>query len=135
MATARQTIREYQNAQFATADRGEILLLMFEGALRFLARSEQCLERGDLDGFVEGLGRAQAVIAELRRTLDFEAGGCIAVNLSRLYSFCLEHLAEANFQKSASHVAAVRRIIATIADGFRTILAARTSEQSPANAA
>lgn len=135
MTSAQHTIQEYQTAQFSTADRGEVLLLVFDGALKFLTLAERGLRDGDLDGFVHNLGRAQAVITELRRTLNYDAGGTIAVDLGRLYSFCLEHLAEANFQKSPEHVATVRNLINTIADGFRTILADGTPDLTAANAA
>ena len=135
MNTAHHTIQEYQNTQFATADRGKVLLLVFDGALRFLKLTERDLREGNLDGFVHHLGRSQAIITELRRTLNYEQGGSIAVDLERLYSFCLEHLAEANFQKKPENVATVHRLISTIADGFRTILADRPAEAAPADAA
>jgi len=135
MTSAQHTIQTYQTAQVGTADRGEVLLLVFDGALRFLARCERCLREENLDGFIENLGRSQALITELRRTLNYEVGGAIAVDLGRLYSFCLEHLAEANFQKSPEHVATVHDLIATIADGFRTILADGIPDLTPADAA
>ena len=135
MTYAQQTVQSYQTAQISTADRGEVLLLVFDGALRFLTLCEQSLRDDDLAGFVEHLGRAQAIITELRRTLNYEAGGNIAVDLGRLYSFCLEHLAEANFQKNPQHVATVRNLIGTIADGFRTILADGTPEPTAVDAA
>lgn len=112
----------YQQAQFATADRGQILLLMFDGGLRFLARAEAALQANRLDEFVGQLGRAQAVIAELLHTLDHRAGGEVAERLDALYRFMLEHLVHANVQKSPRHVADVRRLLGTIADAFRQIL-------------
>lgn len=113
----------YQQAQFATADRGRILLLMFDGGLRFLAQAESGLQGERLEEFLAPLGRAQAVIAELLHTLDHQAGGEIAAQLDRLYRFMLEHLVEANVQKSAAHVAQVRHLLSIIADSYREILA------------
>lgn len=113
---------QYQQAEFATADRGRLLILMFEGALRFLAQAETALEEEDPATFGHALGRGQAVIGELLATLDHEAGGEIAANLDRLYRFLLDHLVEANLQKSARHLADVRRILGTVAGAYREIL-------------
>lgn len=113
----------YQQAQIATADRGRLLLLMFDGALRFLAQAESGLRNDRLEEFGSQLGRAQAIIAELMHTLDHKAGGEIAAQLERLYRFMLEHLVEANVQKSVRHLEQVRRVLSIVADAFREVVA------------
>jgi len=113
----------YQQAQIATADRGRLLLLMFDGALRFLAQAEDGLRNDRLEDFAPPLARAQAVIAELLHTLDHKAGGEIAVQLDRLYRFMLEHLVEANMKRSVRHVEQVRRVLSIIADAYREVVA------------
>lgn len=113
----------YQQAQIATADRGRLLILMFDGALRFLAQAEAGLRSERIEEFAAPLARAQAVIAELLHTLDHQAGGEIASQLDRLYRFMLEHLVEANVQKSVRHVEQVRRVLSIIADAFREVVA------------
>jgi len=124
--TAGSTIaRRYQQVQFDTADRGRLLMLVFEGGLEFLARAEHSLAAHNVAEFGRNLGRAQAVIAELMHTLDHEAGGEIARNLERLYQFMLDHLVEANLQKSGPHVTQVARLLQTIAGAYRTIFAQR----------
>ena len=123
MTIAAQSIAQrYQQTQFGTADRGRLLLLMFEGGLKFLGQAQAGLEAGDVVRFAQQLGRAQAVIAELMHTLDHKAGGDIATNLDRLYRFMLDHLTEANQRKSVRHVAQVSRLLGTIASAFQTII-------------
>jgi flagellar secretion chaperone FliS len=122
MSSAIATARQYQQAQVATADRGRLLMLMFEGALKFLGRAEAALAEGELEPFAVALGRAEAVIAELLHTLDFKAGGEVARNLDRLYRFMLDHLVEANLRKSTVHVAQVARVLGIIASAYRDIL-------------
>ena len=122
MIALQSTARQYQEVQLATADRGRLLLLMFEGALAFLARARAGLEAGDIERFGYHLGKAQAVIAELMHTLDHKAGGAIAGNLERLYQFMLEHLVEGNLQKSPRHVAQVSRTLDIISGAYREVL-------------
>ncbi len=122
MNSPRATAEQYQQVQVATADRGRLLLLVFDGALRFLAQAEQALRDGEVRCFAVQLGRAQAVIAELMHTLDHERGDAIARDLERLYRFMLDHLVEANLQKSPAAVAQVARILAIVASAYREIL-------------
>lgn len=122
MISAQSSAQQYQQAQFATVDRGQLLLMMFDGAQRFLSQAEQRLPADDIAGFLTALGRAQAVIAELLSTLDHQRGGEIASNLERLYRFMLDHLIEANIAKSVRHVGQVRRILGIIGDAYREVL-------------
>lgn len=64
MTLARVTAEQYQQTQVATVDRGRLLLLMFEGARKFLALAEGALRGDDLSSFATNLARAQAVIAD-----------------------------------------------------------------------
>jgi flagellar protein FliS len=123
MIALQSTARQYQEVQFTTADRGRLLLLMFEGALTFLERARAGLEAGNIEHFGHQLGKAQAVIAELMHTLDHKAGGTIAANLERLYQFMLDHLVEANLQKSPRHVVQVSRVLDIITGAYREVLA------------
>jgi len=125
----------YQQAQFTTANRGQILLLMLDGALRFLGQAEGALRGNRLEEFGDRLGRAQAVIAELLHTLDHKAGGEIARELDRLYRFMLEHLVAANVQKSPRHVAEVSHLMSIIAGSYREILANGLAQLGTRNAA
>ena len=122
MISAQTSARQYQQAQFQTVDRGQLLLMMFDGGDRFLSQAEQKLGANDVPGFLHALGRGQAVIAELLSTLDHQRGGDVARNLDRLYRFMLDHLIEANLAKSARHVGQVRRILGIIGGAYREIL-------------
>lgn len=122
MISAQMSARQYQQAQFQTVDRGQLLLMMFDGGDRFLTQAEQRLAGGDVPGFANALSRAQAIIAELLSTLDHAKGGEVARNLDRLYRFMLDHLMEANLAKSARHVLQVRRIFGIIGGAYREIL-------------
>ncbi len=122
MISAQASVRQYQQAQFQTVDRGQLLLMMFDGGERFLTQAEQKITGGDVPGFLQALGRGQAVIAELLATLDHQRGGEIAANLDRLYRFMLDHLLQANISKSGRQVGQVRRILGIIGGAYREVL-------------
>jgi len=122
MIGAQSTAARYQQAQVGTADRGRLLLLMFDGGLRFLAQARAGLVANDVGRFGYDLGRAQSIIAELLHTLDHAAGGQIAADLERLYQFMLEQLVEANRQKSVRQLDHVAHLLDIVASAFRDIL-------------
>src|SRR4051812_15789345 len=96
--------RRYTAAQVSVVDREQLLLLVLEGAQKFLRLTRDALAAGDLPRFGENLGRAQGIIAELRGTLDHSVGGTVSRDLARLYDFMLFHLTEANARQSVRHV-------------------------------
>jgi flagellar protein FliS len=122
MIGAQSTAARYQQAQVGTADRGHLLLLMFDGGLKFLGQARASLAANDVGRFGYDLGRAQSIIAELMHTLDHAAGGQIAADLERLYTFMLDHLVEANRRKSVGHLDQVARLLDIVASAFREIL-------------
>jgi len=133
---AREYARRYAEAEVTVVDRGRLLLLVFEGGLKFLHLTREALAAGDLARFGEYLGRSQAIVAELLGTLDRKAGGDLATDLARLYEFMLFHLTEANVQKSVRHVEQVIGVLGTIAGAYREIIEARPAAvASPAPAA
>jgi flagellar protein FliS len=113
----------YTQAQVTSVDQKQLLLLVFDGGLKFLGLAREALAAGDLVGFGTNLSRAQAIISELLSTLDHTAGGAIAADLTRLYEFMLLHLTDANAKRSVRHVDEVRRVFAIIAGAYREVLA------------
>ena len=125
----------YQTVQVTTVDRGRLLLMMYEGAIKFLKQSRAGLEANDMTKFCRFLSKAQAIIAELMNTLDFEKGGQIARDLDRLYDFMLFYLTEANLYRDAKRVTKTIALLDTIYSAYKEIIegtkkAAEVPEQS-----
>ena len=112
----------YQNVQITTTDRGRLLLMMYEGAIKFLKQSKAGLEEKDIAKFCRFLSKGQAIIAELMNTLDFEKGGSIARDLDRLYDFMLFYLSEANLYRDGDRVTKVIELVEIIYSAYREII-------------
>ena len=112
----------YQAVQVTTTDRGRLLLMMYEGAIKFLKLSVVGLEEKDIPKFCRYLSKGQAIIAELMNTLDFEKGGNIARDLDRLYDFMLFYLSEANLYRDPQRITKVLALIDTIYSAYREII-------------
>lgn len=112
----------YQAVQVTTTDRGRLLLMMYEGAIKFLKQAKSGLEDNDIAKFCRFLSKAQAIIAELMNTLDFEKGGNIARDLDRLYDFMLFYLTEANLYRDAKRIQKTIQLIDTIYTAYKEII-------------
>jgi len=77
------------------AQRGHVLLALYEGALGFMRHAVAAQERRDLQRYAYFLDRAQGVIQELTRTLDHPQSPELANMLGQLYEFMTFQIGEA----------------------------------------
>lgn len=122
----------YQTVQVTTVDRGRLLLMMYEGAIKFLKQAKQGLEANDIAKFCRFLSKGQAIIAELMNTLDFEKGGKIAHDLDRLYDFMLFYLTEANLHRDPARIAKTIGLLDTIYAAYKEIIEQGAGASTPA---
>jgi flagellar secretion chaperone FliS len=119
--------RTYQTQAILTASPGQLVLMLYDGALRFLAQAQAAMERDESDWrrievIHRNLQKAQNIIAELRGTLDHDAGGPVAANLDQLYEYYIRRLHEANVKKDRALVAEVEGMLRELRDGWSEML-------------
>jgi flagellar protein FliS len=111
-------IGAYTEVETTTADPARLVILMFDGATRFLHRAKKALESGDTGGFAQSVSRAHAIIGELAGSVDAKVGGDLAAGLIELYRFLLLHLTQGLVAKSPGHLERVLGILQTLREGF-----------------
>ncbi len=97
----------------------EILIQLYEGAIRFLEQAAIACEEGMVDEFKESLGRGQRIIEEFQRTLDFTQGSGVSNQLNDLYGFMLDNLAQAKLTHDVQYVQQVIKNLQILLDGWR----------------
>jgi len=122
---------DYKQTQASTANQGELLLMLFDGAIRFTRRAIESIQVGDVSGKCESISRAFAIVAELHGTLDFDVSEEISGNLASLYVFVLESYTKANVQCDATPLSGVLVVLETLREGW---VAAVASTQSHGDA-
>src|ERR1051326_6875376 len=85
---------QYEEMQVQTTP-GKLVVMLYDGALRFLHLGLEAMRRGDLEGQGQNLGKAQSILCELTTTLD-PRGGELAGELLRIYQYCVKRLLIAN---------------------------------------
>ncbi|MDO9536596.1 MAG: flagellar export chaperone FliS [Bacillota bacterium] len=109
---------QYKKVQVETADQGRLLLMLYDGALRFLGRARVCLEEGDLQGTNNNILRVQDIIAELMSSLKLEVGG-VALSLYSLYEYMHHLLVQANISKDGVPLGQVEEMLKELAASWR----------------
>jgi len=122
--------RAYTEASVLTASPERLVVMLYEGAIRFLAQSAAAMRLGARERARERMRRAEAIIDELNVVLDMERGGEIALRLRSLYFFCKRQLMQANVRNDPDAVERVGKILAELRAGFAAI-ADRGTEQPP----
>lgn len=119
----------YRQVATQTATPGQLVLMLFDGAIRFLERARLGFAETDPLAFNltvnNNIQRAQAIIHELNTSLNLRDGGELAANFQRLYDYMDERLQESNFKKSEDGIADVLRRLGVLRDAWAEMLRRR----------
>lgn len=119
-------LASYRSVQVDTASPGKLILMLFDGALRFLHLAEEGFRltdpRARQETIHNNLIKAQNIILELQRCLNVRDGGDFAVNMFRLYDFMLAKLIDANTRKDPAGVGTVIELLAEIRGAWDEML-------------
>lgn len=119
--TANNIANIYKQNQVMTASPKELVVLLYEGAVKALRLAELGLEEKKLDLVNKNLIKAQDIVSELANTLDMDAGGEIAEQLADLYDFFLSELYQANVTKDNEKIIYVREKMQELLESWKEI--------------
>lgn len=133
---AKAYVDQYRKASVGGASPVQLVVMLYDGALKFMEQGKRAMADGDRFKQNESLQRAQRIISELMSTLDMEKGGEIARNLLSLYTFAYNRLVEANLTDNPEYVDHVLKIMSDLRDSWVQIGAsAPRHADGPAQAA
>ncbi len=96
--------QQYTEQAITTQQRGKLIVMLYDGAIRFLTTAKQKLQEGDYALKGVYLGKAQDIVAELNNCLNTEAAPEMANDLRALYNFIYHTLNEANIERSEEKI-------------------------------
>ncbi|MBF0172798.1 MAG: flagellar export chaperone FliS [Magnetococcales bacterium] len=112
-------LKRYKTSQANTASREDLLILLYEGAIRFLERAIKEKDAKRLSEHKMYLRRGMAIVAELQATLDFQKGGDLAIQLFELYGYMMDRLTEANIKQDMEQIKIVIKNLGILLEGWR----------------
>jgi flagellar protein FliS len=111
----------YRQQSVLTATPGQLVVMLYDGATRFLLQAATALRAGDQLGCGAKLRRAEAIIDELHSSLDKERGGEIAGRLEGIYVFCKRHLTEARIERDPAMIDKVSELLGELREAWAEI--------------
>jgi flagellar protein FliS len=119
-ATAQQA---YRDSSVLTAPPERLVVMLYDGARRFLAQAGHAMREGNIALANNRLQRAEAILDELLSTLDMEAGE-IATRLQSIYLFCRRTLAEGRVETNPEKFEQVSRLLGELREAWDEIAGA-----------
>jgi flagellar protein FliS len=120
----------YKKTSVETASKEQILLMLYQAAIRNCKKAIECIEKKDVKGKGEFIGKLQDIVIELSNSLDMEVGGEIAEELNSLYDFILYQSTQANMKIEKEPLEGCLNVLTTLYDGWKeAVKNLKTNEQ------
>ena len=117
--------KQYNKVQIKTANRGKLIVMLYQGAIRFMKKAILHLDQKDMEGKGNALIRAQDIILELTYALDHESldrGDELASNLQRLYLYSYRRLVHANVRMEVEPIQEVIGLMENLLEAWEQVL-------------
>jgi len=111
----------YRQQAILTAPPGRLVVMLYDGCLRFLFQSAHAMREGDRQTSLQRMRRAEAIIDELTVTLDHDRGGVIASRLHGIYAFSRRQLLDAWREGDADKIDEVSSMLSELRDAWAEI--------------
>ncbi len=110
----------YKEAAILTASPEQLVVMLYDGAIRFLRQGEMAMREGMVAQTNDRLQRAEAIIDELLSTLNMEAGD-ISQRLQSIYVFSRKLLVEARIERDPAKVGQVVTFLTDLREAWAQI--------------
>ena len=128
-----RVMQAYFNTTATTTSPGDVIIMLYDGAISFLERAKQKIIEKDYAQKGILISKAMDVIGELDGSLNIDKGGNLAENLHSLYFFCNTHLLQANLKMDTEKIDKVITILTDLRDAFATIVNTPEAVQAAQN--
>lgn len=112
-------LKQYKQTQIDTTPKEQILVMLYEGAVRFLHLAKEGFAENNIEKIHNNLIKVQNIITEFQANLDMEAGGEFAQTLFDLYEFLSRQLLKANVRKDTEALDIVIKHMTELRDTWK----------------
>ena len=113
--------KAYEKANVHTADQRQMILMLYDGSIRFMRKAIQKIDENNVESAHNYLIRSRNIISELLATLKPEKAGELGASLRQLYIYMFNRLVQANLSKDKEGVAEVMKLMSTLREGWAGI--------------
>jgi flagellar secretion chaperone FliS len=112
----------YRRGTVLAATPGQLVVLLYDGARRFLRQAAIAMRDGEVERAHITLRHGERIISHLDGTLDFDQGN-VARHLHAIYVFCLKDLNAARLSQDAAKVEEVSELLGELRDAWSQVAA------------
>lgn len=107
----------YRRGAVLAATPGELVVMLYDGARRFLRQAVSAIDAGEVERAHTTLRYGERIISHLDATLDDEQGE-IPQRLHAIYAFCLSQLNAARIRQDTAKIEEVSGLLGELRDAF-----------------
>ena len=113
---------EYRHNEINTSSQGKLIVMMYEGAMKFVNLAIEGVDSKDLSKKGLYINKAHDIINELSLALDMKKGGEVAQKLEALYQFILHQLTLANIKSDRKALESVLNVLTPLLEAWTQLL-------------
>lgn len=125
----------YFQTKVSTTDQGQLLLLLYDGALNYLQQARDKMLAKDYAAKGLLISKVIDIVNELSSTLNMEKGGTLAENLNNLYFLCTARLLQANLKMNVEQLDSVASILSGLRSAYAQIINTPEAQKAAAQIA
>lgn len=115
-------INPYLRDAVLTASPEQLQLMLYDGAIRFASQGREALARRQYEETYEKLTRAQNIVLEMYKGLNFEVDKGLCQRIASLYFFVYNRLVEANVRRDPALIDDALRILRIERETWRMVV-------------
>lgn len=120
MSNLTATPNAYRQGAVLAATPGELVVMLYDGARRFLRQANVAMREGQIERAHNTLRRAELILAHLDSILDYEQGE-VSERLHTIYQFCLAHLNAARNGQDPGKVEEVSQLLGELREAWSQV--------------
>ncbi len=102
---------QYLTNTVQSASPEQLMLMLYDGAIRFVALGIQAIDNGLIDKRAYYINKTSAIISEFSATLDHNQNPQLAEDLDALYTYMLNRLMTANLKNDTEPLIEVKKML------------------------
>jgi flagellar protein FliS len=125
-------INQYKKSEENTISQQKLLIMLYDGAIRFLEQAKVCIDNRDVAGIGKNTSKAIAIVHELMNSLNFKVDPNLCQNLQSLYLFMNEQIMQANRKRDTKYLDVTISLLGTLreawAEAAKQVMSAEASK-------
>jgi len=118
MVNTAYALNSYTQAKVLGGSPVEMIIVLYDGAIEYLNKAATGITMRNLQIKLKYIDRTLAILRELDRSLNFEAGGEVALNLHELYFYMMKELVLANINHDGDKLMQLSGLLTNLREGW-----------------